>query len=269
MKNADSSRMITLDDVLGTRIRVPFKGTAEQYAKLIAGERKFVALKRRCLKQAAQCVTGADKIQAVDNYMLMLGSHERIAALLPLIEREPPEIFWSIFVRWWSDCDCTWRWNARLVKILQRVGPCRHYRELDGRRRHWHGLDKFFERLPDRLTVYRGASRSHIKGALSWTTDLDIARDFAYGHGGLAVPNAVIATGAVHKDELFLASDDRSEREILALPRIVKVRDFSAAEFARIKQARADAKWADEAADEHAKAQARFDEDDALQLLEY
>jgi hypothetical protein len=102
MKNADSSRMITLDGVLGTRVRVPFKGTAEQYAKLIAGERKFVALKRRCLKQAAQCVTGADKIQAVDNYMLMLGSHERIAALLPLIEHEPAEVFWPIFIRWWS-----------------------------------------------------------------------------------------------------------------------------------------------------------------------
>lgn len=70
---------------------------------------------------------------------------------------------------------------------------------------------------PDRLTVYRGASRARI-AAVSWTTDLEVARRFASGHRGIGVPDPVIAMAEISGDEVFWATDDRNESEILCLP---------------------------------------------------
>ena len=54
---------------------------------------KLATVQRR-RRQCALRTTGAGKVAAIDNYMLLLDSHERIAALLPLIEHEPAAIFW-------------------------------------------------------------------------------------------------------------------------------------------------------------------------------
>jgi hypothetical protein len=213
-----SPKMMITVDVLGRRMRVPFSGTPEQYAELIAGQRYRAAEKRRLLKRARRA-TGEKKIKAVGDYVSLLGSHERIAALLPLIEHEPAEVFWPVFLEWWPMCDCAWDWNAWLVKILRRVGPCRDldYMYADG--------GEFFCDLPGTITVYRGASRSRIKGAISWTTDIAVARNFARGHRGIAVPDPVVAIGVIDKSKIFLATDDRRESEILAPPRITKIAD--------------------------------------------
>jgi hypothetical protein len=81
--------------------------------------------------------------------------------------------------------------------------------------------------LPDTITVYRGASHSRIKDAVSWTKCINAARRFAHGHRGIKVPDPVVATGVVDKASVFLALDERlEEHEILALPRIIKVENF-------------------------------------------
>jgi hypothetical protein len=181
-------------------------------AQLIAGQRRFDAQKRRALKWARRA-GGAEKIKAVNDYMLMLGSHERIAALLPLIENESAETFWPIFRKWWPACDCAGGWNWLLAEIFHRVGPAPDPGE-------------FFHSLPDCITVYRGASRERIEGAISWTTNLKVAQHFAHGHRLIRVPDPVIATGVINKLDVFLATNERSESEILALPHIINVEDF-------------------------------------------
>jgi hypothetical protein len=108
--------------------------------------------------------------------------------------------------------------ECALVEIFHRVGPCHDY-----------GPDleegDFFYSLPDRITVYRGASRSRIDGAISWTTDIEVAQRFAHGHRGIAVPDPVVATGTINKFDVFLATNERQESEILGLPRDVKIAD--------------------------------------------
>jgi hypothetical protein len=60
--------MITVD-VLGKRRRMPFSGTPEQYAEIVAGQRTFAAEKRR-QRRRAQRATGAEKVAAIREYML-------------------------------------------------------------------------------------------------------------------------------------------------------------------------------------------------------
>jgi hypothetical protein len=71
---------------------VPFNGSAEQYAALVAGRRRFDAKKRRSFKRAQQAI-GAEKIAAVNEYLMMLGSHQRLGGMLNLIAHEPADIF--------------------------------------------------------------------------------------------------------------------------------------------------------------------------------
>jgi hypothetical protein len=127
-----------------------------------------------------------------------------------------PIFFWPVFIQNWPMCDASWGCNARLVKTLGRVGPC----SPDQYSAHVEDGGAFFDCLEDQITVYRGASRSRIHGAISRTTDLDVARRFARGHRGIAVPDPVIAIGVIDKAAVFLATNDRREFEIVGLPRV-------------------------------------------------
>jgi hypothetical protein len=173
--------------------------TGEEYVKRIAAKRD--AEKRRLLKQSRRTI-GADKIAVCNEYLLIFGSHERTGAMCKLISHEPAEIFWPVFIWNWPHCDATWKWRTQLVETLQRVGPCsqEYYRKYGGDR------GEFFDSLPDQTIVYRGAPRSRIHGAVSWTTDKAIAQGFAQGHRGIAVPNPVVAVGVIEKVRVFLAT---------------------------------------------------------------
>jgi hypothetical protein len=172
------------------------------------------------LRKAAYAATGDGKVAAVDHYMLLLNSQERIAELVPLIMNETPEIFWQIFISNWSSCGTAWQWQRKLVPIFHRVGQCPPDRAgrdcLDG--------------LPDQLTLYRGADRSRIEGAISWTTDKEIARRFARGHRGIRTPDPVIAVAAIAKADIFAATNERKESEVLCLPRVTAISDLDCPE---------------------------------------
>ncbi len=115
-----------------------------------------------------------------------------------------PEIWWAIFADAWSVCDATWKWYEWLGREARRVGP-----------------HPSVAVLPDDFTatVYRGGSRERIAGAISWTTSIEVARTFARGHRGIAVPDPVIATASVTKPDIYWMTDDRDEAEVLCLPR--------------------------------------------------
>ena len=77
------------------------------------------------------------------------------------------------------------------------------------------GKDKeFYDGLPKVVTVYRGCSTSRVRG-LAWTTDLDIARQFARGHRQIAVPSPVVATAQIPKEAIYTVTMDRNEYEVV------------------------------------------------------
>jgi hypothetical protein len=180
--------------------RIPFSGSPEQLAKLMRGRRAMNG-KRLAALMRARRAAGQEKIEAASRYMSLLNSQDRIGKLVDLIEHAPAEMFWPIFAESWPNCDRTFGFNERLVDALRRVGP---HPETPPQ--------------PERLTVYRGASRARI-AAVSWTTDPEVARRFAAGHRGIRMPDPVIAMAEIGGDEVFWTTDERSESEIICVPR--------------------------------------------------
>jgi hypothetical protein len=152
-----------------------------------------------------------------------LSSEAVIGEMISLIAEEPPEIFWPIFAEQWPRCDAAWEWSDVLVLLFQRVGPCpmNYYYADVGFQIDGEFYKDFWRDVPEQLTVYRGAARSRIEGAISWTTDKRVAENFARGHRGIPVHDPVIATATIDKADI--ATNERNESEVLCLPRIVSV----------------------------------------------
>jgi hypothetical protein len=194
--------------------KVLFTGTRDDRDRMIHGRRQFAGKKLAAFMRALRAAKAA-KIDATNHYLKLLSSEMCIGGMIKLIEDAPPEIFWPVFCRWWASCDRTWDWNPRIVAALRRVGPCAHAIS----REYAHDDRDFFGTLPDNITVYRGATQSRIKGAFSWTADKQIARDFARGHRGIYVlPGSVVATAVISRGEVFWATDERHEREVICVP---------------------------------------------------
>lgn len=190
--------------------------------KTIAQARAYKAAAQARASKAARAAKGFAKIEAVRHLSLLMDSHERAAKLVPLIENEPPEIFWPIFLSEWTICDAAWEWQQKLIPILRRVGPCPREIYLE----HARDNGQFWSSLPDDLTLYRGCSRAHVN-AISWTANRSIAEGFAKGHRFIRVPDAVIATATIRKADIFAATDDRKESEIICLPRVVGIENWT------------------------------------------
>jgi hypothetical protein len=160
-----------------------------------------VERKRLELRTHAHRATGQAKIDPACKYLSALNSEDRIGEMLDLIEQEPAEVFWPIFVGHWWHCDRTFEFSERLIRALRRVGP---YPKL--------------EPQPKQLTVYRGSARSRI-ASVSWTTDIEVARRFAAGHRGIPVPDPVVAMAEIGGHEVFWTTNEREESEIICTPR--------------------------------------------------
>ena len=61
---------------------------------------------------------------------------------------------------------------------------------------------------------HRGSSRERAAG-LSWTTRLDVAKQFARGHRSIVMPKPVIATAQIDKRHILALIADRQESEVL------------------------------------------------------
>lgn len=129
--------------------------------------------------------------------------------LLRGLLRRPPHEFWPLFHEFWSTCDNTWRWGERFLRLLQRKGDARPYMDQD--------QTEFLGRLPGEIEVFRGCSLSRVN-AISWTTDREIAEDFAAGHRSIGVPDAVVASAVVSKQSIITVILDRQEKEVLLDP---------------------------------------------------
>ena len=114
----------------------------------------------------------------------------------------------ELLVDWWPSCDDTWSCREELLDTVTML------REGVGRPIVGEPDCIWFDALPQRLTVYRGAAADRWNGP-SWTTDRTVALDFACGHRGERLPDPVIVSGCIPKDAILFATNDREESEVL------------------------------------------------------
>jgi hypothetical protein len=134
-------------------------------------------------------------------------------ALVDGIEKAAtPSAAWQIFQRGWTCCDAV---SPRVIDDIMKVLLATSARGTDFLK----GKDReFYDSLPTKVTVYRGAPRGS-RGGISWTTDIAIAREFAEGHRGMYVPDGVIFERVIKKSDILTVSMDRDESEIILKPR--------------------------------------------------
>ena len=142
-----------------------------------------------------------------------VNSTNRLAALLDLTAFEEPKVFWQVFHENWSDCDNTWGLQDDILGQLEWFGQDDDHM-TDEQQAYLSGLaaDRY-----SRITVYRGCSRARIHG-LSWTTNPQIAQEFARGHRGITVPDPVVGKAKVRRSFIITAIRDREEDEIILNP---------------------------------------------------
>lgn len=75
----------------------------------------------------------------------------------------------------------------------------------------------WFDSLSDEITVFRGCERSNVQG-LSWTTELDVAKNFASPNRGMSLIDPVIVSAVISKADAFFACNERNEFEIVHDP---------------------------------------------------
>lgn len=136
------------------------------------------------------------------------GGSENVGPVLHnmLAKAESDAEFWKIFQLGWSSIDDSWSWRTDFTRLLDERRSAVPFLE---------GRDKdFYDSLPGAIPVYRGCSLERKRG-LAWTTDCDIAAEFARGHRQIKVPNAVVVSARIPKAGVYSVSTNRSESEII------------------------------------------------------
>lgn len=162
-----------------------------------------------CAKLGLADLAGGDLVEGIGSKLWGIGveTTNRAELMLYLTWLTDDEVFWRVFHGYWSDCDDTWDLREYLLDALTNtLSPASEYWSDDQHR--------FFDDLPDMVTLYRGCSLDRIHG-ISWTTDRRVAEGFARGHRGIRVPNAVIAKTCIRKGDIITVITDRKESEVI------------------------------------------------------
>jgi hypothetical protein len=153
-------------------------------------------------------------VDQLSSFLHLFSSEYRAHALLYMTAFQPPEIFWPVFLNCWSGCDDTWCLRKDLLLLFERYSeqvPALRFADSEDR--------AFYESLPEKIVVYRGTSRSRVRG-LSWTIDGKIAEGFAHGHRGMRLPDGVVCSAKIDKETgIFFVSVSRQESETVLNPR--------------------------------------------------
>lgn len=144
-----------------------------------------------------------------------VNSSNRLPTMLYLLEdfTVKPEVWWPVFHTVWNACDVTWEHREELIDSLSAVDDMAKIDEVHSRDFLSAENKAAFESLPQYIRIYRGCTPSRIYG-FSWTTDRKVAEEFARGHRGVSIPDAVIATLRIPKDLLLGFYNDRKESEV-------------------------------------------------------
>jgi hypothetical protein len=145
---------------------------------------------------------------------------------------DAPEIFWPLFVQWWSDCESNLAHGWLQRTLASADGSARDFLEPEDK--------DFFDSLPERVTVYRGTQRPGRHVGISWTTDKEIAEWFARRFCLKGTPT--LLSGQVRKSSIIAAFAHRKESEVICLPRHVHGRTETSVRGASMNNPRP-SKW--------------------------
>lgn len=144
-----------------------------------------------------------------------VNSGNRAEVMLDLLHRMVPSDHQRIrFVKdVWSATDNIYDLRGslafRLSGLAAEGDDFRDFLDVDER--------EWFDGLGPSFTVYRGCSEGRLDG-VSWTTNREVALEFADGHRGSKIHNPVLVSATCSADDVLLAVNDRDEYEIVVDP---------------------------------------------------
>lgn len=142
---------------------------------------------------------------------------------------EPNSTRWNVFVDMWNKYPMTTAafyyglnhaWTHGVPGVADDVAELFYYVELFEQMKRERGARKFFNDMPDVVTLYRGAhdvtpSDMHICSiGYSWTTDRKIAEFFAFRHGQ---SNRAVYAVTVDKNAISAIFLSRREKECVLI----------------------------------------------------
>ena len=150
---------------------------------------------------------------AVGNLSDLFCRTGRLPGLMPLLKMLPGKFFWRAMDAVWWECYDTWPHQPSLLRLLNRHAATSEARQDDRKKS---------------LTIYRGCSRRRVRG-LSWTTNCNIAAQFANGHLGIPVPHPVIASAVIHRRDVlaYIWSPVNDEHEVIVNPKRLRSVEIS------------------------------------------
>ena len=145
----------------------------------------------------------------------------RVKNLVGVLEEVPTNLFWPVFLNTWPNCDQTWPFQKKLLRML------RHHAGQEPAINYMHpGANEFFSLLPPMVIVFRGFPAGCSLG-VSWTTTQNVAKQFALEHSGRRL-NQVLATAKINKQHIFAVCVERGESEIILDPKYLQELQLSA-----------------------------------------
>ncbi|MGB0609256.1 MAG: hypothetical protein ACPGNR_12680 [Paracoccaceae bacterium] len=133
-----------------------------------------------------------------------------IADIMYWLTRNDDYDFMQLVQKNWSGCDnfhdLTEYFREKFEEYYVKGGDIKNAICVNDR--NW------WDALPNRFFVYRGCEADRIEG-LSWSIDRKVAEIFAKGHRGLKLQNPVIARAKINKSDVWFATNEREEQEIV------------------------------------------------------
>jgi hypothetical protein len=140
------------------------------------------------------------------SYVFSHDSQSRMGAVLDLRDQMSYSKWLTVLGEAWTECDNIRDYSASLRRLLGTTGPLLPMMNAEDR--------TGYKDLPDRVTVYRGCSETHMRGA-SWSLDQQVARKFPF-LAGYRVSYPVLVTATVRKEHVLAVFLAREEQEIVS-----------------------------------------------------
>jgi len=163
----------------------------------------------------------AEKALAEERWLDHILLHEppyRVAVFAKLAKKLSHPVYWKSLGELYIYTENIWQRKRQLARLfasdrLHRIQLMSAYER------------RYFARLPDRLTIFRGSQSRRIQG-WSWTLDEKKALWFAkrLERLGFGIPR--VGTGIAKKSDVIAYFSRRREREIVVDPKKVKIRSI-------------------------------------------
>lgn len=142
----------------------------------------------------------------LDQQLKLFGSDGKAEAVSLLGRYMSGAVFWKVLHRHWTGFDAINHAAFEHLFNKHRLAWREEFLCKDDA--------EVYASLPPTVHVFRGQCQRSSLG-LSWTTDREIAADFARGHRGLLNSEPVIYEMAVRKQDVAGVYSDRSEAEVV------------------------------------------------------